>query len=73
MPEHKPPHDSSDELPEDDLPEGDADSVDLPEDFADDGDEIVTPLSAEAMAAMLSASVDENGEKKRCEIGRAHV
>ena len=46
MPEHKPPHDASDALPEDDLPEGGEGSDDLPEDFADDGDTIETPLSA---------------------------
>jgi len=78
VPEHQPPHDSSDELPEDDLPQGDADSDDLPEDNASDGAEYVeTPLSAEAMAAMLAASTDENGQKKRCGlvaiVGRPNV
>ena len=69
MPEHKPPHDASGEQPEDD---------DLHEDFADDGQEYVeTPLSPEAMAAMLAASVDEHGQKKRCGlvaiVGRPNV
>ena len=81
MPEVKPPHDSSDELPEDELPEGagDGDDVDeLLEGFAEDGDdEMSEELSAAAVAAMLSASVDENGEKKRCGlvaiVGRPNV
>ena len=79
MPEIKPPPDASDELPEDESPQGEDDSEALPEDFADDGDEdvIETPLSEAAIAAMLSASVDEHGEKKRCGlvaiVGRPNV
>jgi GTP-binding protein Era len=79
VPENKkPPHDASDELPEDDLPTGDDDSDDLPEDFAEDGGEMIeTPLSEAAMAAMLAGVVDEHGEKKRCGlvaiVGRPNV
>ena len=79
MPDIKNPHDPSDELPEDRLPEGDDDSDNLPEDFADagDADMIETPLSEAAMAAMLSAAVDEHGQKKRCGlvaiVGRPNV
>ena len=79
MPDIKPPHDSSDELPEDELPQGEEGSENLPEDFADDGDEdtIETPLSEAAMAALLTASVDEHGVKKRCGlvaiVGRPNV
>ena len=52
MPDNKkPPHDASD---------------DLPEDFAEDGEEMIeTPLSEAAMAAMLAGAVDEHGEMKR--------
>ena len=77
------PHDSSDELPEDALPEGsdphiDDDSDEPPEGFAEDGDgEMSAELSAAAQAAMLSAAVDEHGAKKRCGlvaiVGRPNV
>ncbi len=84
MPEIKPPHDSSDELPEDELPEGsnaddgDDDSDEPPEGFAEDGDdEMSAELSEAAMAALLTASVDEHGVKKRCGlvaiVGRPNV
>jgi GTP-binding protein Era len=79
VPDIKNPHDPSDELPEDRLPEGDDDSDNLPEDFADAGDEdmMETPLSEAAIAAMLSAAVDEHGQKKRCGlvaiVGRPNV
>ncbi len=78
MPDHIPPHDASeDDLPEDDFAE-DGDDDALPEHFADgDEDVIETPLSEAAIAAMLSASTDENGEKKRCGlvaiVGRPNV
>ena len=74
MPDIRPPHDATDQLPEDELPEGGEDSD---EDFADDGDMIETPLSEAAIAAMLSAATDEHGEKKRCGlvaiVGRPNV
>ena len=84
MPDIKPPHDSSDELPDDELPEGhdvddsDDDSDEPPEGFAEDGDdEMSAELSEAAMAALLTASVDEHGVKKRCGlvaiVGRPNV
>ena len=78
MPDIKDPHGSSDELPDHELPEGGEESGDLPDDFAGDGDDVVeTPLSEAAIAAMLSAAVDEHGEKKRCGlvaiVGRPNV
>jgi GTP-binding protein Era len=79
VPDIKNPPDLADELPEDEPPQGDDDSDNLPEDFADagDADMIETPLSEAAMAAMLSAAVDEHGQKKRCGlvaiVGRPNV
>jgi GTP-binding protein Era len=71
------PHDASDELPEDFDPETGADDDTVEDAFAEDGEMIETPLSEAAMAAMLSASVDENGQKKRCGlvaiVGRPNV
>ena len=76
MPDQNTPHDASDDLPEDPLPETGEDE--LPEHFADgDEDMIETPLSEAAVAAMLAAATDEHGEKKRCGlvaiVGRPNV
>jgi hypothetical protein len=79
VPEANTPHDSSDELPDESTEGGEIDDDDLPpEGFAEDGDdEMSHELSEAAMAALLTASVDENGEKKRCGlvaiVGRPNV
>jgi GTP-binding protein Era len=82
-PQSPPPADDDDDLP----PHADIEGADGIDDLGDPDDDahagdggedmIETPLSAEAMAAMLADAVDEHGVRKRCGlvaiVGRPNV